>query len=64
MLELAKLLIGKFGVFVQNWAKGETISGQGRKMNHLVEVPSTSERCLCVGGKRFWEYICDELGAF
>lgn len=31
-------------------------------MDHLVKVPPTSERNVCLVGKMFGEYICDEVG--
>lgn len=64
MLELAKAcLTGTMRVFVQYWAAGEEASAAGGEVTHVVEVPSTMEKYLCMGCRRFEQYLSNELGA-
>lgn len=47
-----KHVIGKGRVISYHSAGDELIFGQGEKMVHLVEVSTTSQRDVCVGGQK------------
>lgn len=54
-------LAGSVRVFLQHCAGDEVIYEEGGEMTHIVKVPLTSEKCLCVNGKLLGVH-CDELG--
>lgn len=47
-----KQTVRNFRPCLKFWARDKVISGQRGEMSHFVEVPSTSQRYLCVNGKR------------
>lgn len=50
-------------IIFQHCVGDEVLSRPGGEGTHLVEVPWTGEKYLYVDRKRFFEYICSELGA-